>query len=123
MYPGRADVREGDSPEFRIENASHGQTVPAELTVRSGTEVSWINHTTASAFVRFEDVVPEVCAEPHRFRQTRDADTLASDWLAPFQDARLCVTTAGRYRFIVTLAGIRSAGEDPAVSGTLIVVP
>ncbi|HEY8369359.1 MAG TPA: hypothetical protein VIM86_08585, partial [Thermodesulfobacteriota bacterium] len=67
MYPGRADARKGDPAEFRIEAASHDRTSPAELTVAAGTEVRWINRTTATVFVRFEDAVPEVCLPPYRF--------------------------------------------------------
>ncbi|HEX7124614.1 MAG TPA: hypothetical protein VF406_02415 [Thermodesulfobacteriota bacterium] len=123
MYPGRADARKGDPAEFRIETASHDRTSPAELTVAAGTEVRWINRTTAAAFVRFEDPVPEVCLAPHRFARTRDAGTLASEWLAPFEEARLCIAAPGRYRFVATLAGVRSAEAEPARYGTLIVAP
>jgi hypothetical protein len=123
MYPGRGDARKGDAAEFRIETTSHDRTSPAELTAPAGTEVTWTNRTTATAFVRFEDAVPEVRLDPHRFARTDDGDTFASDWLAPFEEARLCIATPGRYRFIVSLAGVRSAEADPALYGTLIVVP
>lgn len=123
MYPGRADARKGDPAEFRIETASHDRTSPAELTVAAGTEVTWINRTTGSTFIRFEDPVPDTRPDPHRFGRTRDSVTVASDWLAPFEDARLGITTPGRYRFIVVLAGVRSAEAAPALRGTLIVVP
>jgi plastocyanin len=122
VYPGRADVREGDPPEIRVGTEGGDATDPGELTVPAGTEVTWLNHTTGFAHVRFEDDIPEVCADPHDFHRTEDDRTYVSRPLPPFAEARLCVSRPGRYRFIVTLAGT-PGGEHPARYGTLIVVP
>lgn len=123
VYPGRADVREGDPAEFRIETASAETTVPAELTAPAGTDVRWVNRTTSLAAVRFQDPIAALCGEPDRFERTRDGDTYATPFLAPFEDARLCVALPGRYRFLVDLGGVRSAEAPPALYGTLVVVP
>lgn len=122
VYPGRADVREGDPAEIRIEPGGGDATDPRELTVPAGTEVTWLNHTTGVADVRFEDDIAEVCADPHRFDRTEDERTYISRFLPPAGEARLCVSRPGRYRFIVTLTGT-PGGEHPARYGTLIVVP
>lgn len=123
MYPGRADVREGDPAEFRIETTSAEATAPAELTVPAGTDVRWVNRTTATAAVRFLEAVGTTCRDPERFHPTRDGESYASEFLLPFTEARLCIAAPGRYRFVVDLAGVRSAEADSALYGTLIVVP
>lgn len=104
-YPGRADVRLGDRPLIRIEETNATETSPHQLRVPAGTDVTWLNATRELVFVRFNQPVREACGEPVRFGRTYDDESYVTDFLAPFNDARLCFARPGRYDFVVSSGG------------------
>lgn len=131
-YPGRADTRAGDRPLIRVEPTNSTDTVPRELRVAPGTEVTWRNASTELVFIRIVGPVEdrELCAAPVRWNRTYDGTGLSTPFLAPFADARLCLARPGRYDFIVSSGGRggRSTpeggpdnGPSPVRYGTVIV--
>lgn len=104
-YPGRADVRQGDAPLIRIEETNAAETSPFELRVPAGTDVTWLNTTHELVFVRFQQPVRDACRTPVRFGRSYDGASYVTSYLAPFNEARLCFPSAGRYDFVVSSAG------------------
>ncbi len=127
-YPGTASVAGGAPALIEIDRTGSTETDPATLYVPPGTEVTWRNRTTSQVFVRFDDAIAEACGEPVRFSRTADGRSFASGFLGPFEEARLCLPTPGRYGFIVSIPGRARTGPffpgeglPPAKYGTVVV--
>jgi hypothetical protein len=122
VYPGRADVRQGDRAEIRIEATADDETRPRLLVVPAGTEVTFANRTTSPVQIRFLDAMDDACGAPEGFDRTRDGWSYVSESLLPFRDARLCLSAPGRYRFVATLTMGPGVSEAPARYGEIEVV-
>lgn len=127
-YPGTASVAAGAPPLVRIDRTGSTRTDPATLYVPPGTEVTWQNGTTRQVFVRFDDPIDQVCGDPVRFSRSTDGRSFASDFLGPFEEARLCFPTPGRYDFVVSITEPARTGRffprdslPPAKYGTVVV--
>ncbi|HEY8370499.1 MAG TPA: hypothetical protein VIM86_14410 [Thermodesulfobacteriota bacterium] len=127
-YPGTASVAAGAPPVVRIDRTGSTRTDPATLYVPPGTEVTWRNETTRQVFVRFDSPIDQVCGNPARFARSTDGRSFASEFLGPFEEARLCLVTPGRYDFIVSITEPARSGPfvprdalPPAKYGTVVV--
>lgn len=116
-YPGRADVRAGDAPVIRIEETNSTETSPHVLRVPSGTDVSWLNASRQLVFVRFVQPMQQACGEPVRFDRNYDDTSYVTPYLGPFNEARLCFASPGRYDFVVSTADGGGGGGDQVTNG------
>ncbi len=116
-YPGRADVRAGDPALIRIDETNSTDTSPYLLRVPVGTDVAWLNASLQIVFVRFVQPVREACGQPVRFDRNYDGTSYVTRNLGPFNEARLCFPTPGRYDFVVTTAGGGGGGDNDAAKG------
>lgn len=125
--PGGQTPGPGVPALVRIERTGSDETDPPTLHVPPGTEVTWQNRTTRTTWVRFTEAVPEICGHPVHFARSSDGRSFVSEYLGPFEEARLCILSPGRYDFVVSIPG--ASGDDgfgrsalpPAKYGTVVI--
>lgn len=129
-YPGTADVGRGDAPLVQFHATGATDADPRVLKAPRGTEVVFRNVSRGQAFVRFKEPVGDLCAPPAGFEPTSDGRTVASRYLPPFAEARLCFGTPGRYDYVVSrveppgpsiLHGTDEPPESPVLYGTILI--
>ncbi|HEX7125205.1 MAG TPA: hypothetical protein VF406_05420 [Thermodesulfobacteriota bacterium] len=124
-YPGHeSDLQPGARPMIVIGETGSARTDPAELTVRSGTDVAWFNASDAEVFVRFEGPIARACGTPVNFKRSSDGTSYVSGFIPPDSEARLCFSTPGRYAFVVSSTGTEgtngAAGEDTKYGAVVV---
>ena len=89
---------------------------PAEITVRAGDEVRWLNYRTKPVRVIFLDRLDEALSCSRGFSGSGMNDTRVK----PNKAVSLCFAKAGQYRYTARMEAEVTGGEIP-LPGTVIV--
>jgi plastocyanin len=87
---------------------------PAELTVRAGDEIRWLNYRTKPVRIIFLDKLDDTVSCDRGFRGSGLNDTT----IKPSKAAGLCFGKPGEYRYTARMEAEVTGGEIP-VSGTV----